>query len=141
MKSCMEYQEMFIYRLSMSNLGKDACLSISIFLGVFWREIGHQNSKTWPTAWTYWVNCYLEIFRPAPPFTVKQSFINIKCIYICLKLWYLVTIHIAITLTLMICSVLVEHWIRAKYYWKEFHAETTQIPAYLKGNLLSPAAN
>lgn len=30
-------------------------------------------------------------------------------------------------------GVLVEHWIRAKYYWKEFHAETTQIPAYLKG--------
>ena len=32
--------------------------------------------------------------------------------------------------------MLIEHWIRAKYEWKEFHAETTQIPVYLKGILI-----
>lgn len=32
--------------------------------------------------------------------------------------------------------MLIEHWIRAKYEWKEFHAETTQIPVYLKGTTI-----
>ncbi|XP_063682388.1 arf-GAP with dual PH domain-containing protein 1-like isoform X2 [Bolinopsis microptera] len=29
--------------------------------------------------------------------------------------------------------MLIEHWIRAKYEWKEFHVETVQVPVYLKG--------
>ena len=33
----------------------------------------------------------------------------------------------------IILRMLIEHWIRAKYEWREFHAETTQVPVYLKG--------
>ena len=33
----------------------------------------------------------------------------------------------------LLFRMLVEHWIRAKYEWREFHVETVQIPVYLKG--------